>query len=152
VQLNLKTYSLGLATVYGIVKNHGGNITVYSEPGIGTTFNVYLSATPDKEAEQKIDSEVIKGDVSILVIEDEEHIREIAKDRLEQSGYIILLAGDGKEGLEIYIRERCRITENMIPLVILSRREICIGTRFLDFILRTHLEMTNQGLCNDLYK
>jgi CheY-like chemotaxis protein len=98
-----KGTGLGLAMVYGIVKQSGGNIGVYSEPGQGTTFKIYLP---------KIDDPVDGGPASsaspspsygketVLVVEDEEGVRTLVRDILEQSGYLVLEASHGAQALE----------------------------------------------------
>jgi CheY-like chemotaxis protein len=93
---------LGLSTVYGIAKQNNGNVWVYSEPGKGTTFKVYLpvvkeerAAAPDKEEAP----EVPAGTETILLVEDEEIVRELARQVLEQKGYKVLTARHGAEAL-----------------------------------------------------
>jgi CheY-like chemotaxis protein len=96
---------LGLATVYGIVKQSGGNIWVYSEPGRGTTFKIYLpqlgglaeAATVQKE----VDNRPASGTETILLVEDEDAVRSLARRILERYGYSVLVAGTGAEALEI---------------------------------------------------
>jgi len=94
---------LGLSTVYGIVKQSGGNIWVYSEPGRGTTFKIYLpesrviSAAPDLETSQR---EMHIGSETILLVEDEESVRGLAREILESCGYTVIEASDGAEALE----------------------------------------------------
>jgi PAS domain S-box-containing protein len=107
---------LGLATVYGIVKNHGGFINVYSEVGQGTTFNIYLPASSRTiTAEQEPDQVLVQGSETVLFIDDEEMILEIAQDMLEQLGYRALLANGGEEGIAVYRKQR-----GTIDLVILD--------------------------------
>ncbi|MFC1555084.1 PAS domain S-box protein [candidate division KSB1 bacterium] len=108
---------LGLATVYGIIKNHGGNVTVYSELGEGTTFNIYLPITLEDVAEDKIEAEIVEGDATILVVDDEEHIRDIAKSRLEQAGYSVLSAEDGRKGLEMYLDNKDKIDIVLLDMI-----------------------------------
>jgi len=86
---------LGLATVYGIVKQHRGNIWVYSEPGKGTTFKVYLPVSEKSHFKRKTiqkDSMELTGPETILVVEDNEPVRDIVRSILERYGYRVLAA------------------------------------------------------------
>jgi two-component system cell cycle sensor histidine kinase/response regulator CckA len=99
-----KGTGLGLSTVYGIVKQNEGNIWVYSEPGKGSTFKVYLPRNCGDvvpAARRQIPSEVATGTETILAIDDEEMIRNILKILLEEGGYTVLLAKDGEEADKI---------------------------------------------------
>jgi CheY-like chemotaxis protein len=106
---------LGLSTVYGIVKDHQGLITCYSHPGQGTTFVVYLPALRgDEELDPELDESGLDRDVqggveTILVVDDEEIIRQVSEDMLSRFGYTVLLAASGEEALEIFQRESGRI-------------------------------------------
>ena len=95
---------LGLATVYGIVKQHGGNIRVNSDPGKGTTFKVYLPFS-DKEYVEKSAREESGGDLhgskTIMLAEDDEQVRYLARAILEKQGYTVLEAENGAEALTI---------------------------------------------------
>jgi signal transduction histidine kinase len=99
-----KGTGLGLATVYGIVKQSGGFIWVVSTPGSGTTFDIYLpqaeGAAAHPLAEPKV-SEMPRGTETILVAEDESGVRELACQFLRVKGYTVLEARDGQEALEI---------------------------------------------------
>ena len=95
---------LGLSTVYGIVKQHGGNIWVYSESGKGTTFKIYLPVADQSKGEEKARKEVtrdLKGSETILIVEDNEQVRHLAKSVLRRNGYQVLDAENGREALEI---------------------------------------------------
>ncbi len=100
-----KGTGLGLSTVYGIVKQSGGNIWVYSELGKGTTFKVYLpreSGTATAEVSvSTTGSRIMSGTETILVVEDEEALRKIAIRTLEAVGYTVLVASDGEDALRI---------------------------------------------------
>ncbi|MFQ5578843.1 MAG: ATP-binding protein, partial [Anaerolineae bacterium] len=94
---------LGLSTVFGIVKQHGGNIWVYSEPNRGTTFKLYFpitkAAAPTGEAAPP-ESGSLRGAETVLVVEDESSVRKLVVETLRSNGYHILEAGGPVEGLE----------------------------------------------------
>jgi CheY-like chemotaxis protein len=95
---------LGLATVYGIVKQSGGDIHVYSEPGQGATFKIYLPAaktTPHLSFPQQTVPEVPGGSETILLVEDEEIVRRLVITVLEEKGYSLLEAERGDEALAL---------------------------------------------------
>ncbi len=101
---------LGLASVYGIVKNHGGFIDIYSEIGHGTIFNIHLPASDKKVPEEKrFSSEILSGTETILLVDDEETISEVMEKALTLTGYKVLLARGGEEALELYEKNRKRI-------------------------------------------
>lgn len=101
-----KGTGLGLATVYGIVKQSGGNIWVYSELDVGTTFKIYLPHLPAavKIVDQKFTlvEEQLRGTETILLVEDEEGVRKLAHRVLTKNGYTVLQARTGKEALQLY--------------------------------------------------
>jgi CheY-like chemotaxis protein len=94
---------LGLSTVYGIVKQSGGFIWVYSEPGMGTTFKVYLPAVanPLDPAADRAPSPAALPDETVLVAEDEEMVRSIMARTLRDCGYSVLEAADGIQALDM---------------------------------------------------
>jgi two-component system cell cycle sensor histidine kinase/response regulator CckA len=96
---------LGLATVYGIAKQFGGDIEVESEPAMGTTFRLYFprvfaAPEPFRAQPPNLDRS-LRGTETVLLVEDEEGLRSIGKEILEAYGYTVLLAGDGLEALEV---------------------------------------------------
>lgn len=98
-----KGSGLGLASAYGIIKNHGGLINCYSEPGHGTTFNTYLPAYKKAVTEEKEPIEVaLKGSGTVLLVDDEELVVKIGKRMLEGLGYKVVPAKSGDEALKIY--------------------------------------------------
>ncbi len=106
-----KGTGLGLSMAYGIVKQHDGYITVYSEPGMGTTFEIYLPLVQSsvKEAEAAKPVEALGGKETVLVAEDNESVRNFAKTLLTDAGYTVLCASDGREALEIFFENEDRI-------------------------------------------
>lgn len=99
-----KGTGLGLAMVYGIIKNHKGYIDVTSEIGVGTTFSIYLP-TSDKTLEETSPTTSKESNETILVAEDEEIIRELLIEMLDSGGYQVISAENGKEALEIYNKQ-----------------------------------------------
>jgi CheY-like chemotaxis protein len=99
-----KGTGLGLSTVYGIVKQSGGNIWVYSEPGLGTTFIIYLPRVDEsfEDMRKKVTREELPGGgETILVVEDEDNVRRLTVRILERQGYTVLEASCGKDALEL---------------------------------------------------
>lgn len=111
-----KGTGLGLASVYGIMKSHGGVIDVVSEPRAGTTFFIYLPAS-DRTVLPRIarPRKTLEGRGIILIIDDEKPVLEVASAMLTSIGYTILKANSGLQGLKTY-RER----QSQINLVILD--------------------------------
>jgi len=98
---------LGLASAYGIVKNHNGIIRVYSELGNGTTFDIYLPASDDKVAQDiRVRSEVLKGEEKILLVDDEESTIKVEKLMLKELGYSVMPALSGREAVQLYKKNK----------------------------------------------
>jgi CheY-like chemotaxis protein len=94
---------LGLASAYGIIKNHGGHVNVYSEKGRGTTFNIYLPAS-DKVVEKEAQKprELRQGSETILLVDDEDITMEVGEEILHELGYKVITARNGLEALAAY--------------------------------------------------
>ena len=96
---------LGLASAYGIIKNHDGAIDFVSQPGKGTTFYVYLPASDaDVEPESVLSEKISKGTETLLLIDDEEGVLQVWQPMLESLGYKVMAASDGKAAVEIFRR------------------------------------------------
>ncbi len=107
-----KGTGLGLATVYGIVKQSGGFIWVYSELGKGTSFKIYLPRVDEAEVAAgtpKLTAEIPAGTETVLLSEDEQDVREIAREFLESGGYKVIEAKNGQEAVELAAKHRGQI-------------------------------------------
>jgi CheY-like chemotaxis protein len=94
---------LGLSTVYGIVKQSGGSIGVYSEVGRGTTFKVYLPRVEESvdAMARKLQDDCARGTETVLLVEDSDTVRKLARKLLEEDGYTVLEASGGDDGWQI---------------------------------------------------
>ena len=110
-----KGTGLGLAMVFGIVQQSGGQISVYSAPGAGTSFKIYLPELPEPEETAGTDQlvPVPGGTETILFVEDEESLRQVCTDFLRSKGYDVLTAEDGIEALNI-----CRTLDRPVDLLV----------------------------------
>ncbi len=105
-----KGTGLGLSIVYGIVRNHGGMIHVYSEPGQGSTFKIYLPQGGDLAERIAGNQEPVRGgEETILVVDDEQSVLKLVDSILKEYGYMPLLAEDGRQALKLFERMRDRI-------------------------------------------
>jgi CheY-like chemotaxis protein len=109
---------LGLATVYGIIKGHGGFIDVFSEEGKGTCFVIYLPATNGKAAHDfRTDGCILKGRETILLVDDEAVIIDVSRDILEALGYRVLSAAGGRQAIQIYEEAAGRIDLVILDMI-----------------------------------
>jgi CheY-like chemotaxis protein len=111
-----KGTGLGLSTVYGIVKQSEGNIWIYSEPGHGTTFKIYLPQVEEllEEVKEKVVGEELpRGSETVLVVEDDEEVRKLAVRVLKRQGYKVLEASNGADTLMI-----CKEQKEPIHLIL----------------------------------
>lgn len=113
-----KGTGLGLYIVHSIITNHGGYINLYSEPGKGTRFNIYLPITIDltdgEEAQKIVD---IRGDEMVLIIDDEVNIRSLCADMLEPLGYTVIAAEDGNKGIQTFREMRDKISVVILDMI-----------------------------------
>jgi PAS domain S-box-containing protein len=126
-----KGTGLGLATIYGIVKQNNGFIDVYSEPGHGTTFKIYLPRQEPQEAateQPHKPAEVQTGTETVLLVEDEKSLLKFARMLLEELGYTVLAAGSPREAIQLakeYTNEiHLLMTDVVMPKM--SGRELCV--------------------------
>jgi two-component system, cell cycle sensor histidine kinase and response regulator CckA len=112
---------LGLSMVYGIIQNHEGYIELKSEPGQGTSFEIFIPAAPEmvmgETSVPTIDRIIPKGSETILVVDDEDLIRQLGADILEDSGYKILQASRGEEAIQIYQKKKKKIALVVLDMV-----------------------------------
>jgi CheY-like chemotaxis protein len=110
---------LGLASAFGIIKNHGGMITVYSEVGHGTTFNIYLPLS-DKDAlrEVAMAEKLVKGSATILLVDDEALIIDVARAMLERLGYRVVVCMEGREAVKTITDRGAEIDMVILDMII----------------------------------
>lgn len=136
-----KGTGLGLATVYGIVKQSGGFIWVYSELGKGTSFKIYLprlDQTTEQTNAPRRAVELPRGSETVLLSEDEQDVREIAREFLESGGYRVIEARDGAEAIELAAKHRGEIQLLVTDMVMpgMTGQELAVK-----------LQMAHPGLC-----
>ena len=135
-----KGSGLGLAMVYGIVKNHEGYIMCYSQPGEGTAFKIYLPVIETRaEAFDNIEEPDLfehPSSENVLVVDDEEFIRDLGVELLSEAGYTVLAAADGESALELYLQEKERIDLIILDLIMPGMG----GRRCLEELLKINPE------------
>lgn len=109
---------LGLAMVYGIVRQHGGHVTCSSEVGRGTTFNVYFPAieTKSRPEQRKSEESAAGGTETILLVDDDEFLRDLGERILRGAGYSVVSAANELEGLDLLRKEKTRISLVVLDL------------------------------------
>jgi len=144
---------LGLAITHSIILKHGGHIEVESTAGQGTTFTIYLAAAERESPGEPVSRRrAVAGNGLILVLDDEEMVREVAQEMLEHLGYEVLLAVDGREVLDIHgqcCREGRHIDLFLVDLTIsggMGGREAVEKLRAIDPQIRA---VVSSGYCND---
>jgi len=99
---------LGLSSAYGIIKNHGGIINVYSEKGSGATFNIYLPCSEEEPEIRKArpPKEILLGTETVLLVDDEDMVLEVGEEMLRKMGYTVLSTKSGKEAIGVYKKRK----------------------------------------------
>lgn len=156
---------LGLSSVLGTVQNHNGAISVYSEIGSGTSFRIFLPLTSGDAQEVKKSNQIIPGSGCILMVDDESVMRTVAKAILEELGYEVLLAEDGKKGLDLYKAERQKIDLIILDMLmpVMNGKQCFEEMLKVDPAVKVILssgfskeedvhEMKEKGLCNFIRK
>ncbi|HPC47154.1 MAG TPA: response regulator, partial [Deltaproteobacteria bacterium] len=109
---------LGLASVYGIVRNHGGFIEVLSQPGQGTSFMIYLPASDSEPVTETPSTQSIRtGRETVLLIDDEDMIRDVGSRMLGSLGYRVITASGGKEGLRLFEEHRGEVSLVILDMI-----------------------------------
>jgi CheY-like chemotaxis protein len=113
-----KGTGLGLSMVYGIIKGHAGLIKVYSEPGRGTTFTIYLPVSEKHIIEEKPAAiQPLKGQETILLVDDETSVLEVSKEMLESLGYRVYATGSGQEAIAVYMEKHKEIDLVILDMI-----------------------------------
>jgi len=109
---------LGLSSAYGIIKNHGGIIDVYSKKGKGTTFNIYLPASEKEVLEEKeLPKDILRGTETALLVDDEDMIIDVGRLLLENLGYKVVVAKSGREAIDTYKKNMDKIDIVILDMI-----------------------------------
>jgi two-component system cell cycle sensor histidine kinase/response regulator CckA len=114
-----KGTGLGLSMVYGIVKQHDGYINLYSEPGMGSTFKIYLPLIKSKVEEAELAARPVlkRGTETVIAAEDDSQVRELIKEVLEGFGYKVMEAADGEDALRVFNENKDRVQLLVLDVV-----------------------------------
>jgi PAS domain S-box-containing protein len=141
---------LGLSTAYGIIKQHEGWITLESEPGSGTTFRCYFPRSTDRPNETEATQEAMRspqGKETILLVDDEEMIRNLGSLILEKQGYKVILARDGQEGIDMFLARQKEIDLVLLDLTMphMTGLEVLERIRAVDPLVKVVLSSGYRG-------
>ncbi len=112
-----KGTGLGLAAVYGTVLSHHGELNVQSEPGVGSVFKIYLPLIEEGKVPQAFNCEAVPGSGGVLLVDDEELLRDVGHEMLEDLGYTVFLAENGEQALEVYAANRGDISLVILDMI-----------------------------------
>lgn len=137
-----KGTGLGLATVYGIIKQNNGEIQVYSEPGQGTTFKIYMPRSEEinetkEDASRQEDKKLSRGTETIMLVEDDEMVRKMSIDILTELGYTVLEAKNGEDALQICDRYHGTIDLLLTDVVMPKVNGVELAAKMADLCPKT---------------
>jgi len=112
-----KGTGLGLAAVYGTVRSHQGELSVQSNPGVGSVFRLYLPLIAEDSVPAVFNGETVTGSGGILLVDDEEILRDVGRDLLEELGYTVFLAENGEQALEVFSLFRSEISLVILDMI-----------------------------------